>query len=1060
VGVFKRIAKWILALSGLIALLALAGIIWLIHSVQSNLLPPPDPVGQQSIASYAGAESTGSIPLPVLVKDFSWDSISNPPISSRPWTRWWWPGGGVEAGVLLEQLEVLDSAGFGGAEVQPFAMGMQAVTDEAVLKRVYSFDEPAYYSALKTLLTAAAARDWQLDLTHSSGWPAGGPEVNLDDSISSIVYGETNVTGGKKLSIEVPKPRPGASDYIFAAFEFFVGDFINFPAENARLLSVIATKALSGKHASNPFNLGDTVTLDPRSTQVLTASVDNGVLNWDAPAGDWLIIASYSMPSGEVPINAAQKPAGFVVDPLRKLQVIGHYEYAFGPRTGLPEEYGAGLRGFFNDSLEFRLKRMGVDDILPEFRARRGYDLEPLLPAIYIEGFDNFYFRDVFGIHAQAEFQLTNLDDRIRYDYQRTLSDLIIERFVETSAHWAQERGLSSRGQSYGMDIDILRALGANTIPETEQLWAGGSDLVLKMASSAAALYGKPLVSAEAFVWQGEDYTTTARKLKAASDKLFIAGINHIVYHGTPYPWRAGEPSPLGDEKWAPFSGPQNQGHFSSIVAPGNTQLWPDIADINRYIARSQNLLRQGAPAFDVLVYYPFLGFSGTDKAGKKHTEFLLDGALPGTESLGDVTDPLARLSGLQKWMNIGEEKLDERGEWVRQIIPILQELDRRGISWAWVNADAIQSGKVGVDTLPASGGHYQALLLPNVETMEQATLQDLAELAGAGAAIYVAGSLPARQPGFAGAQQGDRAVQALAQALLASGAQQAPIEAGPLADVLQGGLQRPVSYDRSSMIRNFRRDLGEGSHIYFFANQSAGEESLKLQVSVAQPLWWFDPLQGVAWPADTADDELDLQLNSFSSRFLIAGIPLPGTLPALRANEVLFETSRQTWPLTAWRFSGTGASEQAVGKRALSEPFTALMDWRDIPALQHARGPVIYTQQFALKSKIPEARYLLNLGLVQGSALVKINDREMGRASIPPFIVDISTALQQGENLIEIEVLAPLRNYFVGRALAGDPKYSQMMDFAGHLAPAGLMGPVAIAEVLQAPDLLTPIRE
>ena len=80
---------------------------------------------------------------------------------------------------------------------------------------------------------------------------------------------------------------------------------------------------------------------------------------------------------------------------------------------------------------------------------------------------------------------------------------------------------------------------------------------------------------------------------------------------------------------------------------------------------------------------------------------------------------------------------------------------------------------------------------------------------------------------------------------------------------------------------------------------------------------------------------------------------------------------------------------------------------------------------------------------------MVKVNGEEVGRASIPPFIIDISQHLRQGDNLIEVAVLAPLRNYFVGRALADDPKYSHMKDFAGLLVAAGLIGPVAIAEVL-----------
>jgi len=87
VDVLKRIAKWVLGLIGLIALLTLAAILWFVYSVQSNLLPPPDPLGQQSIASYATADSTGSSPPPVLVKGFSWDGITQPPTSARPWTR-------------------------------------------------------------------------------------------------------------------------------------------------------------------------------------------------------------------------------------------------------------------------------------------------------------------------------------------------------------------------------------------------------------------------------------------------------------------------------------------------------------------------------------------------------------------------------------------------------------------------------------------------------------------------------------------------------------------------------------------------------------------------------------------------------------------------------------------------------------------------------------------------------------------------------------------------------------------------------------------------------------
>lgn len=1032
----KRILTWFAVALGALLLIVGIGVAWYVHATQQHLVPPPNPEGQKSITVYATPERN-PVAKPELIKDFSWDTIVQPPKSARPWTRWWWPGGDVDIAVLLKQLDVLDAANFGGCEVQPFLSGMMTFKDPQVMERVYSFDKPAYYEKLKLLMAGAAERGLQIDLTHFSGWPPGGPEINLEDSLTDIVYGEAEVSGGKTLSINLPKPKPGPSEYIFSNIEFAGADFINFPAEHARMLSVLAAKKTSGPHSWNPFDLNDAEILDSSSTQILTAFVKDGVLTWNAPAGDWQIIASYIMPSGEAPIGAAQKPQGFVVDHLRKPQVLGHYEYAFGARTGLQAEYGKGFRGFFNDSLEFRLKRMSVEDILQEFKTRRGYDLEPYLPAIYIEGVDNVYFREILGVHSGPEFHLTPLDYRIRRDYQYTLSDLVIERFIETSARWAEARGLTSRAQSYGMDIDIIRGLGANTIPETEQLWAGGSDLGLKMASSAAMLYGKPLVSAESFVWINRDYTPTARRIKAAADKEMLAGINHIIYHGTPYPWHGEEPSPFGEEGWAPFSGPENPAHFSSNVSPGDSALWPDIAALNTYIARSQNLLRQGQPSVDVLIYYPFFGFNGANPTGAA-TETLLNGSLPDADSKNTPhVDPLLTKGKqqLDNLLHVPASTNDPREEWVSNMLPFVQELDRRGITWGWVNGHALQSGKVGPGTLPASTGQYRSILVPSVRTIEQETLKSLAQLASANVPIYFAGSLPTEQPGFKNAAQGDLEVQELVRQVLANGAKQVAFDAEQVGDKLQ--VQQPIRYLNQSTIKNYRRQLGNGSYIYFFANQSANSDELKLQIELKQPMWWFDAEQGVAWSADT-NGEANLTLSGFESRFLIIGVPMPKTLPNKKSDSVAFQMAKQKWPLNNWQLKLGNYSQKP----------TVLPDWRDIPELAHARGPGIYTQHFSLANKLANARYLLSLGLVQGSTLVKVNGQEIGRSSVPPFIVDVSTALQSGENVIEIELLAPLRNYFVGRALAEDPKYSHMKDYANQLVAAGVMGPVTIAEV------------
>ena len=1039
----KRLVLILVSLSALTLVLVAAGAYWLVGSVNDYLTPPADPAGQSSIATYAeSVPPVFPINAPARVPTFSWDRIATPPKSARPWTRWWWPGGDVDAAGVSAQLRVLDAAGFGGVEVQPFLSGMIVVEDDKVMERVYSFDTESYYTALRAGIDTAETLGMQFDLTNFSGWPPGGPQINLDDSLTILSYAETTLSAeaGETVRIELPLPSPGAGEYMFSMIEFAGADFINFPAAQARLLSVVAARATAGEHSWNPYHLDDTVSLAPESLHMLTDHVEDGVLNWEAPAGEWTIIASYLLPSGEAPMGAAQKPQGFVFDHLRTPQVRGQYEYAFGARTGLPAYYGKGLRGFFNDSLEFRLRRMAVADILEEFQARRGYDLAPYLPAIYIEGVDNVYFREILGVHAAPEFELTPLDDRIRHDYQQTLSDLVIERFVETSAVWAAERGLVSRGQSYGMDLDILRALGANTIPETEQLWAGGANVGLKFASSAAALYGRDLVSAESFVWMNRDYVPTARRIKAAADKLFLAGINHIVYHGTPYTWAGGTPSPYGEEGWAPFSGPDNPGQFSGNVSPGNTSLWPDVPQLNAYFARSQNLLRQGTPEIDVLIYYPFLGFHGPNPS-EPGSEALVAGALPDADpdyvAFENATLTAAREQFVDRLVTVPPHT-DERIAWVEQLQPLLRELDRHGISWGWVNEDALQSGALGAGSLNASGGHYGAVVLPNVEAVEPTTLTALQWLVDEGVPVFFSGELPIRQPGFKDAAAGDARVQQGVQTLLTGGARELAFDTQAWLAQLAVLPTESVHYQHESAIQRYRRRLPEGGTIEFFANQSAAPQTLSLTVSGGESLWWFDALEGVAWPAEASDGHIALSLSGFESRFLMAGIPFPEGQNAAQPAGAALQQATNRWPLPSWQL--------VLGEFNAQE--TALTDWRDSEALRYASGPGVYSHEFVLPQKRAGARYLLDLGLVQGSAQVTVNGQVLGRASIPPFAVDITSALRQGSNTLEIEVLVPLRNAFVGHALAGDPHYSGMENYNNALVAAGLMGPVAVVEV------------
>src|SRR5262249_16722386 len=116
--------------------------------------------------------------------------------------------------------------------------------------------------------------------------------------------------------------------------------------------------------------------------------------------------------------------------------------------------------------------------------------------------------------------------------------------------------------------------------------------LAMMYASSAAHVAGKHLASSETCTWLDDHFLTTLAHAKQRINTTLLGGINHIVYHGTPY-------SPP-DEKWPGFL-------FYAAVefCPANSW-WDDFAALNQYVTRCQSFLQSGQPDNDVLLYAPF----------------------------------------------------------------------------------------------------------------------------------------------------------------------------------------------------------------------------------------------------------------------------------------------------------------------------------------------------------------------------------------------------------------------------------------------------------------------
>lgn len=115
---------------------------------------------------------------------------------------------------------------------------------------------------------------------------------------------------------------------------------------------------------------------------------------------------------------------------------------------------------------------------------------------------------------------------------------------------------------------------------------------------------------------------------------------------------------------------------------------------------------------------------------------------------------------------------------------------------------------------------------------------------------------------------------------------------------------------------------------------------------------------------------------------------------------------------------------------------FDKLQDWTDheMRGIKYYSGIATYKKTFNIEN-LEDKTYFIDLGVVNDIARVKLNGKDIGVVWCAPWRIDISSALKEGENKLEIEVA----NRWVNRLL-GDrtepEEYTRTVKFDN-----GLMG-------------------
>lgn len=341
-----------------------------------------------------------------------------------------------------------------------------------------------------------------------------------------------------------------------------------------------------------PIEPSEPLAVDPAKVKDISASLAaDGTLNWDVPAGKWLVVRYGMLPTGVTNAPATPEGQGLEVDKINHTHLLNHYNEFIGKvRKSIPYNERKSLKWVVADSYETGSQNW-TDDMAKDFKQQYGYDPLPWLPVLTGR---------VVGTADQSDRFLWDLRrlvaDRVAYEYVGGLRNLSnkdsMKLWLENYGHW----GFPSEFLKYGGQADEVGG----------EFWSEGElgSIECRAASSAAHIYGKTKVAAESFTSAGNAFARHPALLKKRGDWSFTEGINNTLMHvyiEQPY-----EDKVPGLNAW-----------FGTEFNRNNTWFYLGRAFID-YIRRCNFLLQQGKPVNDIAY---FIGEDAPKMTGVRNPE-------------------------------------------------------------------------------------------------------------------------------------------------------------------------------------------------------------------------------------------------------------------------------------------------------------------------------------------------------------------------------------------------------------------------------------------------------
>ncbi|AWB68953.1 glycoside hydrolase [Saccharobesus litoralis] len=786
--------------------------------------------------------------------------------------------------------------------------------------------------------------------------------------------------------------RPGKSTYAFdEAFSGYTAKYFRLVSDKVmnikevRLSSTPSMDNFSGRTAASRSDYQEfshigkapnDLIIDPDKVINLTHDLNgNGQLVSQLPQGKWTIMRFGYTSTGAVNIPASREGTGLEVDKFSKAAFKSHYDaYITNVINKLKEVAPGALYSVEIDSYEVGAQNW-THDYEKLFQAKFGYDLVPFLPL----------FAGKFVDSPQTS-------EAVLWDTRDLNNQLINENYYGYFRELAHKDGIKTYLEPYGSGpFNELDVASKADLPMGE-FWLDNNNFRLSASASAAHLYNKPIVAAEAFTqFPRNNWLFHPAEGKADSDKSWALGVNQHVFHRFAHQANTHVMPGMTMNRWG--------AHMD------RTQTWWSVAGKPwfKYIARGQHLLRVGQPVADVLW---FLGDATPTTCPEK--------------------DPLSAVLPI----DINYDCLNS---------DILQKL-------------TVQNKQL---TLP-HGSQYKMLVLNNHDTLTFASLSKIYQLAKQGAVIIgtPVKQLAGRFISTEQQQEFKTMVDYIwSQPTTYNISTKAKTSHGHTGVFAEHKVKKETKVDWQKIYADnqWQPDLTiTNAEKFYFAHRQSEQIDIYFIFNDSEQSQVFDARFNVSGKiperrnADTGEVEL---LGAFSDNGQTTQVPLK--LDAYGSTFVVFEkSSKNVKPLSPKTVFNQPEIDVLLDDDLkpqviqTSEPvlaingawqvefaefygldktytFKQLIDWKQHPdqQIQDYSGTAIYKKVINVPAELlkENLQLTLDLGQVNIAASVYINEQRVGTAWHQPYQLDISKHLQAGDNTLTIEVA----NLWVNRLLA-----------------------------------------